>query len=216
MTEIGSMLALTQIKRTVLGQNLKLNYTSTDVLLSLTGQVGMGGSLAVNQGNGANAINAAFNNGTPLPAAFLPLFNLTGASLSNALTQLSGEVATGIQQRPICRWACSSTPCSILSRRDATARSAPRVRRPTRRRTPSRVQATAQDAMAATLPVKAPLLAPTFEQRWSVWGSAYGGRSRIDGDAAVGSSDTTATAGAFPGRASAPRVAVPHILPSSE
>ena len=38
---------------------------------------------------------------------------------------------------------------------------------------------------------------PFVEPRWSVWGSAYGGRNRTDGDAAVGSNDLRATAAGF-------------------
>ena len=46
--------------------------------------------------------------------------------------------------------------------------------------------------------MKAAPLAPAFEQRWSVWGSAYGGRNRTDGDPiVVGSNDLTATAAGF-------------------
>ena len=48
--------------------------------------------------------------------------------------------------------------------------------------TPSRVAVAARDAFAAYMPVKAPPRVPYVEQRWSVWGSAYGGRNRTDGD----------------------------------
>src|SRR5262249_18481440 len=43
--------------------------------------------------NLAKAIDNAVN-GATLPAAFIPLFLLTGVPLENALSQLSGEVAT--------------------------------------------------------------------------------------------------------------------------
>ena len=43
-------------------------------------------------------INTFFNNGGALPPNFLPLFDLTGGNLANALSQLSGEAATGAQQ----------------------------------------------------------------------------------------------------------------------
>jgi outer membrane autotransporter protein len=48
--------------------------------------------------------------------------------------------------------------------------------------------------------MKAPVATapPAFEQRWNVWGSAYGGYSRTSGDpAGVGSHDVTARAGGF-------------------
>ena len=41
---------------------------------------------------------------------------------------------------------------------------------------------------------KAPYLAPQPVNRWSVWGAAYGGSASTDGNAVVGSHDTTARA----------------------
>ncbi len=52
----------------------------------------------VNQLNVGHAIDNFFNNGGVLPPAFLSLFGLTGSNLTNALDQLSGEVATGAQK----------------------------------------------------------------------------------------------------------------------
>ncbi len=51
-----------------------------------------------NQQNVAGALNNFFNNGGTLPAGFVNVFGLTGGNLGNALTQLSGEAATGGQQ----------------------------------------------------------------------------------------------------------------------
>jgi hypothetical protein len=39
-----------------------------------------------------------FNNGGRLPGSFVPLFGLTGSNLTSALSQLSGEAATGAQR----------------------------------------------------------------------------------------------------------------------
>ena len=47
------------------------------------------------------------------------------------------------------------------------------------------------------MPVKAAPAPASFEQRFSVWGAAYGGSGRVTGDAAVGSHDTSASAAAF-------------------
>ena len=55
---------------------------------------GLGG----NQAGVAGALNNFFNNGGTLPPGFVGIFGLTGSSLGNALTQLSGEAATGAQQ----------------------------------------------------------------------------------------------------------------------
>src|SRR6202023_47469 len=48
--------------------------------------------------NVGHAIDNFFNNGGALPPAFVSLFGLTGSNLTNALDQLSGEVATGAQK----------------------------------------------------------------------------------------------------------------------
>ena len=52
----------------------------------------------INPSNVGHAIDNYFNNGGALPPAFVPLFGLTGSDLSNALSQLSGEPATGAQK----------------------------------------------------------------------------------------------------------------------
>ena len=46
------------------------------------------------------------------------------------------------------------------------------------------------------MPVKAPAYVPVL-QRWSIWGAAYGGQNRTDGDPTVGSNDLRATAAGF-------------------
>jgi hypothetical protein len=75
-----------------------LSETSTDVFLTLNASLGAGGGLNGNQQNIANAVNNAFNGGGALPPGFFNLFQLSGGSLSNALTQISGETAVGSQQ----------------------------------------------------------------------------------------------------------------------
>src|SRR5262249_33665704 len=91
------------------GFTANLSYTAHDVILGLTATLGGGpsapsgpGALAcafsINQCNVANALNAFFNNGGTLPPAFVNIFGLTGVNLGNALSQLSGEAATGAQQ----------------------------------------------------------------------------------------------------------------------
>ncbi len=51
-----------------------------------------------NQVNAGRAIDNFFNNGGTLPPAFVSLYGLSGANLTTALDQLSGEAATGAQQ----------------------------------------------------------------------------------------------------------------------
>ncbi|MBV9461043.1 MAG: hypothetical protein JO141_26530, partial [Bradyrhizobium sp.] len=75
-----------------------LSYSGKNVFLNLTATLGQSSGLSPNQQNVATSINNFFNSGGTLPAAFVNLFGLSGASLGNALTQLSGEGATASQQ----------------------------------------------------------------------------------------------------------------------
>jgi outer membrane autotransporter protein len=50
-------------------------------------------------------------------------------------------------------------------------------------------------ALAYAKVLKAPPKPPSFEQRWTTWGSAFGGVNKTDGDPLVGSHDLTARAG---------------------
>jgi uncharacterized protein with beta-barrel porin domain len=56
-----------------------------------------------------------------------------------------------------------------------------------------RVPAAAQEAYAAVTPRdrKPSSTMPSFEQRWSVWASGYGGSTRVSGDSGAGSHATT-------------------------
>ena len=70
------------------------------------------------------------------------------------------------------------------------------------------MRAGGDSAFAAALPVKAPPPRAAFEQRWSVWGSAYGGTNRTDGDPiVVGSNDLTRQCRGLRRRRRLPRVA---------
>ena len=77
------------------GFSASLDYTSTDARLILTSALGQDTTLNRNQQNVASAINSFFNGGGALPPEFLAIFNLGGADLQGALSQLSGEAATG-------------------------------------------------------------------------------------------------------------------------
>ncbi len=160
--------------------NVSVVYTPTDVLLNLSAMLGVGGNLNGNQQNIVNTLNSFFNGGGVLSPGFATVFGLTGNALANALSQLSGEVATGIQPS-----ANLSMGMFLNTMIDpfVTGRSggfgsamnyAPEQ--------PSRVEIAAREAFAADMPVKARPPVATFEQRWSMWGAAYGGQNRTDGD----------------------------------
>jgi hypothetical protein len=78
-----------------------LAYTPTDVISTLTANLGVGAGLSTNQQNVATVINNFFNKGGTLPGAFVPVFAFSGGSLANALSQLSGEAATGTERAAI-------------------------------------------------------------------------------------------------------------------
>src|SRR5262245_21307076 len=172
-----------------------LSYTSTDVLLNLAAALGAQQGLPENQQHVADAINGFFNGGGTLPPNFGTLFGLTGYSLANALSQISGEAATGAQQGAfqltnqfigamLDPFVYGSGPLGGagalgFAREDGTL--------------PDEV------ARAYAKVVKAPPAPPTpFERRWSVWGAGYGGYNTTAGDpTVVGSHDLTARAFGF-------------------
>ena len=74
------------------GFTSSLAYTPSSVLLDLKASLGLIAGSNPNEAAIANALNAAFNNGGQLPAAFTNLFGLTGTALSDALNQLSPQI----------------------------------------------------------------------------------------------------------------------------
>jgi uncharacterized protein with beta-barrel porin domain len=172
-----------------------LNYDANNVFLDIRAVLGTGSGLNQNQQAVATTINSFANGGGLLPTGFGNLFSLTGTTLANALTQLSGEVATGTQQTtfdamdkfvnvmtdPFMGTRAGGSPqmgaTSYADEDPSLAYAAKRKRNGAER-----------DAYAA---FKAPPRAVPFEQRWSVWGAGYGGTAQTDGDAAVGSQKLT-------------------------
>ena len=145
--------------------------------------------LPVNQLNVANAIDNFFNNGGALPPTFVALFGLSGSNLVNALSQLSGESATGAQRvafqltdqflnlmlDPFVngRSSISDSGLAIGFAPDEKDNLPPDV------------------ALAYASIFKAPPK-PAFDQRWATWGAAYGGGNFANGDATIGSNNITA------------------------
>jgi uncharacterized protein with beta-barrel porin domain len=170
------------------GFSVSLSYTATDVFLNLTAaQLGADSGLGRSQQNVATAINNFFNAGGTLPPGFVTLFGLTGGNLANALSQNSGEAATGAQQAEfqlMSAFLGLMTDPSIGGRGGFGADGAAMPLPPERA------------ALPKDIALKAPVYqAPSFEQRWNVWGSAFGGTNRTNGDpVTVGSHDVSASA----------------------
>jgi T5SS/PEP-CTERM-associated repeat protein/autotransporter-associated beta strand protein len=160
-----------------------LSYDVNNVFLDLQAALGLGTPLNQNQQAVATTLNNAFGNGNILPSGFFSLFNLTGDKLANALSQVTGETATGTQQAT---FDAMGQFTSMLLDPSVAARGATYVE--------------GVDAYASLGSVKAPLLATPFAQRWNVWAASYGGTQSTDGNATVGSSDVTSrTSGAAAG-----------------
>ena len=172
-----------------------LSYTPDDVLLNLTAQLGIGGGLSGNQQTVANAINSFFNSGGTLPANLVNLFSLSGPALNNALTQLDGENATGAQKTA---FQLMQDFLNLLSDPSGGGGSGTGA---------GNGASGFADADQAGLPPDVALAyaralhrkpqsdaqPQNFDQRWSAWGSGFGGSSNTDGNTTAGSSNVTAT-----------------------
>jgi uncharacterized protein with beta-barrel porin domain len=173
------------------GFTASLSYTNTDAFLDLTAVMGhtvQTGGLNQNQQNVANALNGFFNNGGTLTPGFLNVFGLTGASLQNTLTQLSGEGATGSQKGA---YQFMSEYLSLMldpfvdGRGGSTAGGA----------TPFAPEQQASFPPDIALAFAAILKAPpkqSFEQRWTAWSAGFGGYNKTNGDPTVGTNTVTA------------------------
>lgn len=167
-----------------------LSYDLNNVYLNVA--LNYGGVLNVNQQNVANALTNSFNTTGGIPAPF--------AALSPAgLTQVSGELATGSQQAT---FDAMNLFLSLLSDPFVAGRNggfggnagAIPFAEESALGYAARKPHAARDAFAK-FPTKADVArGDLFEQRWSVWGSAYGGGSSTSGNAALGSNDATARA----------------------
>jgi len=160
-----------------------LSYSADDVFLNLTAALGANTAINVNQRNVATAINNFFNSGGTLPTGFGNLFNLTGANLANALTQIDGENATGAERSAFT--LTNEFLSLMLDPHLATSGIAPE-QQPQQQVPPPGMVYKAPRAV-----FKAPI--PTFEQRWTAWGAGFGGSGTANGNPAVGSNDVTAS-----------------------
>jgi uncharacterized protein with beta-barrel porin domain len=182
--------------------NLPANFTSSlsydatnaylNLLLSFTppnppAVSGLGG-LNQNQRNVASAIIGFFNANGGIPAAF-------GGLTPAGLTQASGELATAPQQTTFDAMNLFMgilTDPFISGRGDPVAGSTGALPFAGENNSANAYVANDKALNAyAAIYHKAPVMAAPFAQRWSVWAAVYGGSQTTDGNAALGSNDTT-------------------------
>jgi autotransporter-associated beta strand protein len=172
-----------------------LGYSPTGINLTFDATLGAGTALNGNQQNVAGAINTFYNNGGTLPANFNTVFGLNSTNLPGALSQLDGEAATGAE-----RSAFQLTTAFLGLMLDPfVGGRAGSVGGPANAFAPEEQTSLPPDiarAYASVLPASAK---PSFDQRWTAWGSAFGGSNIANGNAAAGSNNITANAYGFAG-----------------
>src|ERR1051326_4844406 len=164
-----------------------LSYSADAVFLNLIGVLGVGTPLNQNQRNVANALNNFFNNGGALPPGFASIFNLTGTDLANALTQLDGENATGAERSAfeLMNEFLNLMLDPYLDGRMGGAADGPLGFAPDQE-----ASLPPEIALAYAGVLKAPP-GQTFAQRWTAWGTGFGGGATTKGDPVVGSNNVT-------------------------
>jgi autotransporter-associated beta strand protein len=149
--------------------NLVLNFTPPP-----------GSGLNSNQQNVANAVVGFFNSNGSIPLVF-------GGLTPAALTQISGETATGSQQTTfdaMNQFMGVMTDPFIDGRGDGVSGGGSSATGYASTQKPA-----VRDANAMF--TKAMPAAPTFDQRWSVWAAGFGGSQTTSGNATLGSNDAT-------------------------
>jgi uncharacterized protein YhjY with autotransporter beta-barrel domain len=153
--------------------------------------------------NVAGALDNTVTNGGTLQAGLQNLYNLTPAQLTAAMSALSGEAATDSEKGAfaLMNQFLGLMLDPFVSGRDCGGGSG-LSRDPSLGRPDCGGQATgfAPDQQASfppdiALSYASALKAPpkqTIDQRWTAWGSAFGGSSTTNGNAAVGSNNVTA------------------------
>ncbi|HEV2156298.1 autotransporter domain-containing protein [Bradyrhizobium sp.] len=183
-------------------RNARLSYVGNEVLLTLDAGLlspSLPGYATINQKNVAAGIDTALAGGGTMPAGFNALFALSGNPLLNALTQASGETATGAQQTTFDAmnlFLGVLTDPFVAGRGNAGASPggatgyAADDSDALGYASGGRKRSGAEREAYAAIYRKAPL-AQAYEPRWSVWASGFGGTQTTDGNGPLGSNTTT-------------------------
>jgi fibronectin-binding autotransporter adhesin len=175
-----------------------LSYNANDVFLNLNAAtLGAGSGLTGNQQNVAGSLNNFFNSGGALTPNFANIFAMSGGNLNTALAQLSGESSTATEQASFTMMSGFlgiMVDPSVDGRGGAGGGTAAAF-------APEQEASFPPDiALAyASVLTKAPPAPADFAQRWTAWGSSFGGTNKTDGSAAAGTNTVTAQAFGFAG-----------------
>jgi autotransporter-associated beta strand protein len=167
------------------GFKTDLSYDATHAYLdlSLAFIPPPGTGLSGNQQNVGNAIINSFNTNGSIPLVF-------GGLTPAGLTQLSGETATGSQQTTFDAMGMfMGLLTDPFMSRTGGAGPSPGAAGFAAEEQGASAYAARKNGDAYAMFTKAPP-AP-FVQRWSVWAAGFGGSQTTDGNAAVGSNNTT-------------------------
>jgi autotransporter-associated beta strand protein len=178
-----------------------LSYDANDVYLNYTNSVAELAAPAganQNQQNVVNAINSAIVAGDTLPAGIQNLGNLSSASLLNALSQLDGEAATGAEHTAfemmtqflgfmLDPFVDGRFGGGITSGGQAIGFA------------PDEAQFLPPDVALAYASILNRAAPAPFVQRWTAWGTTYGGGNFTNGNATVGSSNVSSQIFGFAG-----------------
>ena len=171
-----------------------LNYDLDDVFLTVNlGSLTqlLPANAPVNVINVANDIDTVLQGGAPLPTQFQNLFNYTPQQLENALAQLAGQPATGAQMSA---FRLMTDFMNMLSDPSSGGGGSPSGGGAPGFAPEQEVSLPSDIAEAyASILTKTPPSPQSFGQRWSAWGSAFGGAAKLDGNPVVGSGDVTAS-----------------------
>ncbi len=149
-----------------------------------------------NQQNVLNGINNAILQGDTIPPGFVDLGGLSGPALGNALTELEGQPASGAQTSS---FQLMTDFLNLLADptngggANPTGGGAPAFAPEQDASLPPDIALAYAHALHQKPPPSSQPQPQDFEQRWSAWGSAFGGANRTEGDAAVGSNNVTAS-----------------------
>jgi autotransporter-associated beta strand protein len=162
--------------------NLSLNYTPGPGPTSPNFGGGLSGN---NQQAVANALINSFNSNAGIPMVF-------GALSAAGLTQASGELATGSQQTTFDAMSqfMGLLTDPFLQRNGGVGSASGAVGFAEEENASSYAANRRTDAFAMF--TKAPL-ANTYDPRWGVWAAGFGGAQSTDGNASLGSSNTTSS-----------------------